>query len=137
MKTGQDRHDRNKMIERIETGIAPSSAPVNDAIRAGRQVWLVAIAEDPASGEIVAGGIEEQTRRTLQNLDIAIRAAGGTLANIVQVQVFLVEGADARGMNAVYAEFFAQPYPVRATVVVKALLAEGLKVEMLATAVLD
>ena len=124
------------MIERIETGIAPSSAPVNDAIRAGKQVWLVAIAEDPVSGDIVDGDIVAQTRRTIQNLDIAIRAAGGTLANIVQVQVFLIDKADSKGMNAVYAEFFKQPYPVRATVVVKELLAAGLRVEMLATAVL-
>lgn len=125
------------MIERIETGIAPSSSPVSDAVRAGKQVWLVAIAEDPQSGEIVAGGIAEQTRRTLENLDIAVRAAGGTLASVVQVQVFLIDSADAKGMNAVYAEFFASPYPVRATVVVQQLLAKGLRVEMLATAVLD
>jgi 2-iminobutanoate/2-iminopropanoate deaminase len=124
------------MIERIDTGIAPSSAPVSDAIKAGNQVWLVAIAEDPVSGEIVSGGIAEQTRRTIENLQIAIEAAGGSLANVVQVQIFLTDSSDAKGMNAVYAEFFKQPYPVRATVVVKELLAEGLKVEMLATAVL-
>jgi 2-iminobutanoate/2-iminopropanoate deaminase len=124
------------MIERIETGIAPSSSPVNDAVRAGKQVWLVAIAEDPASGEIVAGDIGVQTRRTIANLDIAMRAAGGTLADIAQVQVFLIDSADAAGMNAVYAELFKPPYPVRATVVVKELLAAGLRVEMLATAVL-
>lgn len=124
------------MIERIDTGMAPSSSPVSDAVRAGKQVWLVAIAEDPDSGAIVTGGIEAQTRRTLQNLDMAVRAAGGTLANVVQVQVFLIDAADSKGMNAVYAEFFRQPYPVRATVVVKQLLAEGLRVEMLATAVM-
>ena len=125
------------MIESIETGIAPSSAPVSDAVRAGQHVWLVAIAEDPVSGEIVAGGIEEQTRRCIQNLEIAVKAAGGTLANLVQVQVFLIDSADAAGMNLVYREFFtAQPYPVRATVVVKELLAKGLRVEMLATAVI-
>ncbi|HWU17187.1 MAG TPA: Rid family hydrolase [Devosia sp.] len=123
------------MIERIETGIAASSAPVSDAIKAGNQVWLVAIAEDPATGEIVAGGIEEQTRRTIENLQLAVTAAGGTLANIVQVQVFLTDSADAKGMNAVYAQYFKPPYPVRATVVVKELLAKGLRVEMLATAI--
>lgn len=124
------------MIEKIETGIAPSSAPISDAVKAGNQVWLVAIAEDPATGEIVAGGIEAQTRRCIDNLQIAIRAAGGELTNLVQVQVFLVDRADAAGMNAVYREFFTQqPYPVRATIVVKELLADGLRVEMLATAV--
>ena len=124
-----------EMIERIETGIAAGSAPVSDAIKAGNQVWLVAIAEDPATGEIVAGGIEEQTRRTIENLQLAVIAAGGTLANIVQVQVFLTDSADAKGMNAVYAQYFKPPYPVRATVVVKELLAKGLRVEMLATAI--
>ena len=54
-----------KMIERIETGIAPSSAPINDAVRAGNQVWLVAIAEDPVTGKIVGGGIEAQARRCI------------------------------------------------------------------------
>ncbi|MBN9332206.1 RidA family protein [Devosia sp.] len=126
------------MIERIETGIAPSSAPINDAVRAGKHVWLVAVAEDPASGDIVEGGIEAQAHRCIQNLEIGIKAAGGTLANLVMVQIFLVDSADAAGMNAVYRQYFTQqPYPVRATVVVKELLAKGLRIEMTATGVLD
>ncbi len=126
------------MIERIETGIAPSSAPINDAVRAGKHLWLVAIAEDPVSGEIVEGGIEAQTRRCIDNLALALEAAGGSLRNLVMVQIFLTDSADAAGMNAVYREFFTeQPYPVRATVVVKELLAAGLKIEMTATGVLD
>jgi len=126
------------MIERIETGIAPSSAPINDAVRAGKHLWLVAIAEDPVSGEIVEGGIEAQTRRCIDNLAIALEAAGGSLRNLVMVQIFLTDSADAAGMNAVYREYFTeQPYPVRATVVVKELLAAGLKIEMTATGVLD
>ncbi|QQR34770.1 RidA family protein [Devosia oryziradicis] len=126
------------MIEKIETGIAPSSAPISDAVRSGKHVWLVAIAEDPTTGEIVDGGIQAQARRCIQNLEIAVRAAGGTLANLVMVQIFLVDSADAAGMNAVYREFFTvQPYPVRATVVVKELLAKGLLIEMTGTAVID
>jgi 2-iminobutanoate/2-iminopropanoate deaminase len=124
------------MFERIETGIAPSSAPVSDVNRAGRHVWLVAIAEDPVTGAIETGDIELQARRTIENLKIGITAAGGTLADIVNVQIFLVDKADARGMNKVYAEYFHAPYPVRATVVVKELLAEGLRIEITATAVL-
>lgn len=126
------------MIERIETGIAPSSAPINDAVRAGKHVWLVAIAEDPVSGEVTEGDIEVQARRCLQNLEMAVKAAGGTLRNLAMVQIFLIDGADAAGMNAVYREFFStQPYPVRATVVVKELLIKGLRIEMTAMAVLD
>lgn len=125
------------MIERIETGIAPSSAPISDAVRAGQHLWLVAIAEDPVTGEIVEGGIEAQTRRCIDNLQIALEAAGGTLRDLVMVQIFLVGSADAAGMNSVYREYFTeQPYPVRATVVVKELLAKGLRIEITATAVL-
>ena len=123
------------MSEKIDVGMAPSSAPVSDCIRAGKQVWLVAVAEDPATGEIVHGDIGVQTRRTLDNLKRAITAAGGSMTDIVQVQVFLTDKADSAGMNAVYRQYFSEPYPVRATVIA-GLLAEGLKVEMLATAVL-
>ena len=125
------------MNEAIDTGIAPSSAPISDCVRSGKHVWLVVIAEDPKTGTIIDGDIEIQTRQALQNLDQAIRAAGGTLADIVQVQIFLIDSADAKGMNRVYAEFFvSRPYPVRATVVVKELLAKGLRIEITATAVL-
>jgi len=125
------------MIEVIDTGIAPSSGPINDCVRAGKHVWLVVLAEDPKTGEITQGDIEAQTRQALSNLQQAIRAAGGELTSIVQVQIFLTDKADAKGMNKVYAEFFnVKPYPIRATVVV-GLLAEGLKIEITATAVLD
>lgn len=125
-------------IQAIDTGIAPSSAPISDCVRAGNQLWLVAIAEDPASGAIVAGDIEAQTRQALANLRQCVEAAGGTIRDIVQVQIFLIDSADAAGMNRVYAEVFtARPYPVRATVVVKELLAKGLRIEITATAMLS
>ncbi|MDX0720665.1 hypothetical protein GOD64_17715 [Sinorhizobium medicae] len=76
-------------------------------------------------------------RRHAERLEIAIRAAGGSLANVVQMQVFLTERADAPGMNRTYTEFFREPYPVRATVVVKELITPGLRIEVLAHAVLD
>lgn len=125
------------MIEAIDTGIAPSSAPISDCVRVGRQIWMVAIAEDPKTGAIVEGGIEPQTRQVLANIRQCIEAAGGTLRDIVQLQIFLIDSADAAGMNRVYAETFAtKPYPVRATVVVKELLAKGLRIEVTATAML-
>jgi 2-iminobutanoate/2-iminopropanoate deaminase len=126
------------VIEVIDTGIAPSSGPINDCVRAGNHVWMVVLSEDPKTGEIVAGDIEVQTRQTLKNLRQAVTAAGGELTNIVQVQIFLTDSADAPGMNRVYAEFFnVKPYPIRATVVVKELLAKGLKIELTATAVVE
>jgi 2-iminobutanoate/2-iminopropanoate deaminase len=125
------------MIEVIDTGIAPSSGPINDCVRAGNHVWLVVLAEHPETGVITDGDIEVQTRQALSNLKQAINAAGGELTNIAQVQIFLIDSADAPGMNRVYAEFFnTKPHPIRATVVVKELLAKGLRIEITATAVL-
>lgn len=126
------------MNEAIDTGIAPSSAPISDCIRSGRHVFMVVIAEDPQTGAITPGDIEAQTRQALSNLRQAIEAAGGALTDIVQLQILLIDSADAPGMNRVYAETFTtRPYPVRATVVVKELLAAGLRIEITATAVLD
>lgn len=125
------------MNEAIDTGIAPSKAPISDCVRSGNHVWMVVIAEDPATGAITDGDIEAQTRQALANLRQCIEAAGGTLADIVQVQIFLIDSADAAGMNRVYAEVFTtKPYPVRATVVVKELLAKGLRIEITAQAML-
>lgn len=123
------------MIEKVDVGMAPSNSPVSDCVRSGKQVWLVAISEDPATGDLVTGDIGVQTRRTLDNLSRAMKAAGGSLADIAQMQIYLTDKQDAAGMNAVYREYFSEPYPVRATVVAQ-LLAEGLKVEMLATGII-
>jgi reactive intermediate/imine deaminase len=126
------------MIEVINTGIAPSSGPINDCVRAGNHVWIVVIAEDPNTGAITDGDIEAQTRQALSNLKQAVTAAGGGLTDIVQVQIFLIDRDDAPGMNRVYAEFFnRQPFPIRATVVVKELLAKDLRIEITATAVVE
>ena len=72
---------------------------------------------DPQSGEIVKGGIVEQTRRTLTNLDQAVRAAGGTLADVVDVRVFLIDRADAKGMNAVAVENLAEVPGIIASII--------------------
>ena len=110
-------------------------SPVSEVRRAGNTVWAVAISEDLETGDIVGADIETQTRRTLENLAVAFAQQGASLADVTQVQVFLVDSSDAKGMNKVYRTFFAEPWPVRATVVVKELLDPAMKVEMLAVAV--
>lgn len=119
------------MFEVVDWGLPRNKGPVSNAVRAGGKVYTVQIPRDPASGEVLAqGDIREQTRQCLSNLDKVMKAAGGSLADVVQVLVYLVEGADAEGMNEVYKEFFKDPYPNRATVVVKELLVPGMRVEM-------
>ncbi|SHI36216.1 Enamine deaminase RidA, house cleaning of reactive enamine intermediates, YjgF/YER057c/UK114 family [Roseomonas rosea] len=122
------------MFEVVETGIVKSKGPINGTVKKGNLVLTAQVPKDPETGAIIPGDIETQTRRTLSNLKMAIEAAGGTLADVMLCQIYLVEPGDAAGMNAVYREFFQEPYPCRATVVVKELLAPGMRIELIATA---
>jgi 2-iminobutanoate/2-iminopropanoate deaminase len=77
---------------------------------------------DPASGRIVDGGIEAQTRQVIANLDAVLRAAGTSLGRVVRTTVYLADLATFPQVNAVYAEHFTgRPAPARATVGVAAL----------------
>ncbi|WP_144299693.1 RidA family protein [Elioraea rosea] len=122
------------MFEVVDTGIAPSKGPISGTVRKGDLLLTAQIPKDPATGAIVQGDITVQTTRTLANLRQAVEAAGGSLADVMMVQVYLTDSADAPAMNAVWAETFAKPYPCRATVVVKELLAPGMRIEIVATA---
>ncbi len=124
------------MITVVDTGIAPSRAPVNGTVKSGNLVFSVHVSKDPETGAMVTGDIETQTRRALGNLKMAMEAAGGSLANVMQMTIYLIDDADAAGMNAVYREIMPQPYPVRATLVVNKLLGQGARIELMAAAVL-
>ncbi len=120
------------MHQLVDNGMPASKAPISNTVNAGGHVYSVQVPRDPdtlaPSGE---GDIREQTRRVLSQLRMSMEAAGGSLADVAQVVIYLVDAADAAGMNEVYAEFFqARPYPNRATVVVKALLGQGHKIEI-------
>jgi 2-iminobutanoate/2-iminopropanoate deaminase len=106
--------------------IAPKApkpiGPYSVGIRAGCFVFASGMAGlDPATGELVAGGIGPQTRRTLDNLAAIFEAAGTSMANVVKTTVFLQDMADFPAMNAVYAEHFPGEPPARSTVQVAAL----------------
>ena len=72
---------------------------------------------DPETGDI-PDGVEAQTRRVLENLLVVLTAAGAALADVAKVTVYLADIADFDRVNAVYREFFAEPYPARTTVAV-------------------
>jgi 2-iminobutanoate/2-iminopropanoate deaminase len=124
------------MFTVVDTGLAPSRAPVNGTVRAGNMIYTAQVPRDPKTGEMTGGDIRVQMRQTLTNLKQAIEAGGGKLTDIVQVLVYLVDPADGRGMNEVYKEFFLPPYPSRATVVVKELMGPTMRVEIIAHAYL-
>jgi 2-iminobutanoate/2-iminopropanoate deaminase len=122
--------------QRIETAGAPEAiGPYSQAVQVGGTLYLAGqIALDPASGELVAGGIEAETRQVMENLGAVLEAAGFTFDHVVQSQVFLVELADFAAMNEVYAGYFGAVPPARATVGVAAL-PRGARVEIMLTAV--
>ena len=109
--------------EPISTPNAPAAiGPYSQATRAGDTVFFSGqIALDPATGELVEGGIEAQARRAFDNLRAVCEAAGGSMDDIVRVGLYLTDLGQFAAVNAVMGEYFAQPYPARSTVEVSAL----------------
>ena len=107
----------------ISTTKAPAAiGPYSQAIQVGNLVYTSGqIPIDPATGVFVEGGIQEQTRQSLTNIKAILAEAGLDMSNVVKTTVFLADMNDFADMNAVYAEFFAEPYPARSAVAVKTL----------------
>lgn len=124
------------MFEVIDAGIARSRSPVNGTVKAGNRVFTTHVPKDPATGEIVEGTMDVQARRLFDNLTIALEAAGGSLRDVVSVLVFLTDASEFEAMNAVYREYITEPYPTRATVVVKELIGGKARIEIQAQAFL-
>lgn len=120
---------------RVETKGAPAAiGPYSQAVTAGEWVFCSGqIPLDPATGEVVRGPIESQTRRALESLSAVLSAAGSALELVVKTTVFLQDLQDFAAMNAVYAEFFPGVAPARSTVQVAAL-PRGVGVEIEAVA---
>ena len=107
----------------ISTKKAPAAiGPYSQAIQVGNIVYTSGqIPIDPSTGAFVEGGIKEQTRQSLTNVKAILEEAGLSMSNVVKTTVFLADMGDFAAMNAVYAEFFSEPYPARSAVAVKTL----------------
>jgi reactive intermediate/imine deaminase len=107
----------------IHTDRAPAAiGPYSQAVRSGGTVYFSGqIALDPDTGEVVDGGIEAQARRAFDNLRAVAEAAGGSMADIVRVGLYLTDLSQFGAVNAVMAEYFDAPYPARSTIEVSAL----------------
>lgn len=111
------------MNKQISTDKAPAAiGPYSQAIEAGGMVFASGqLPIDPATGAFVEGGVKEQTRQSLTNVQNILREAGVDLSHVVKTTVFLSDMANFGAMNEVYAEFFTQPFPARSAVAVKTL----------------
>ncbi len=108
----------------ISTSNAPAAiGPYSQAVDSGAGLVFLSgqLPIDPATGAFPEGGIQAQTRQSLRNVQAILAAAGLSLAHVVKTTVFLSDMADFAAMNEVYATFFAEPFPARSAVAVKAL----------------
>lgn len=106
------------MKEIVSTDQAPGAiGPYSQAIKAGNFVFVSGqIPIDPQTGEFVSGAVSEQSEQVLKNLSAVLEAAGSSLNNVVKTTVFLADMNDFAAMNEVYARFFSENKPARATV---------------------
>ena len=126
------------MREPVQTENAPAAiGPYSQAIKAGGFVFVSGqIPLDPKTGELVAGGIGEQTERVFRNLAAVLEASGSSLDQVVKTTVFLADMKEFAVMNDVYARFFSSAPPARATVAA-AGLPRDVRVEIEAVALVS
>jgi len=125
-------------IKTVNTNKAPAAiGPYSQAIISGNTVFTSGqIPIDPATGEVVNGGIEAQTRRVLENLKAVLEAAGTSMSNVIKTTVFINDMGNFAVVNSIYGEFFSAPYPARSCVEVSKL-PKGVEIEIEAVAVID
>ena len=121
----------------IRTDHAPAPvAAYSQAVRAGEFLFLSGqIGLDPSTGELVAGGVEAETRRVLENLRAVLEAGGASFADVVKINAYLTDMSDFPKFNAIYVTYFESDPPARATLGVAAL-PRGARIEIDATAFL-
>jgi len=124
------------MKQIIDTGLPALKQPFSWAVKAA---GLLFTAHGPvrADGSIDTGPIEQQAQLTFSNLQRALQAAGGNLSDVTQVLIYMTDVNDMPAIDAVYRQFFEAPYPNRSSMGVAALVVLGMKIEIVAYAVLD
>ena len=115
----------------VETTNAPAAiGPYSQAVRAGSLLFVSGqIPLDPKSGQLVAGGIEAETRQVLENLRAILQAAGSSFDHVVKTTIFLQDMQQFQKVNEIYGSYFKAPFPARATVEV-ARLPRNVQVEI-------
>ena len=118
----------------VEAPGAAAVGPYSHGVHANGFVYLSGQTPiDSTTGTLVEGGIDAQVRQCLHNLQAVLQAAGLTFADVIKVNVFLVDMNDFAAMNRAYADHFDSPYPARTTIGVAALpLHAAVEIEMIA-----
>ena len=121
------------MKQIIDTGLPDLQQPFSWAVKSSGMLFT---AHGPVrmDGSIDTGPVENQARLTFSNLRLAVLAAGGTLDDVTQVLIYMTDIADMPAIDQVYREFFTAPYPNRSSAAVAALVVPGMKLEIVAYA---
>jgi 2-iminobutanoate/2-iminopropanoate deaminase len=124
------------MKQAVSSPDAPKAiGPYSQAVRAGGLLFLSGqVPIDPSSGNLIDGDIAAQTRRVFDNLAAVLAAGGCSFEDVLRTTVFLADMNDFAAMNAVYAQYFSEPYPARATVEVARLPKDArVEIDMIAS----
>ena len=113
----------------IKTSLYASKAPLEWAITSNGTLYTAQIPIDE-NGDVVAGGIEVQTRQTLDNLKHTLECANVSMNSVLQVMIYVTDRDYLKTVNQVYAEYFEAPYPNRAALVIAGLAREEMLVEL-------
>jgi 2-iminobutanoate/2-iminopropanoate deaminase len=113
----------SKRLIRTEKAPAPfEGAPYSQAVVHGDLVFVAGqLGIDPATNQVVEGGIEAQTERAMENVGAILAEAGTSLANVLKASIFIVDFADFPALNEVYARYVGPDFPARATVQIAGL----------------
>lgn len=111
------------MHKAVHTDKAPTAiGPYSQAIDTGALIYTSGqIPIDPSTGQVVSGGIKEQTAQVLENLKNVLEATGSSMEKVIKTTVFMKDLSDFSAMNEVYAKYFSEPYPARSCVEVNRL----------------
>src|SRR5580658_7047657 len=102
--------------------LAPPAGPFSQAIEAGGFLYFSGqVAQDPATGKVVEGGVVAETERVFQNLAAVLKAAGKSFDDVVRAGVYLTSISDYVALNGIYAKHFSHPFPARTVIGVAAL----------------
>lgn len=124
------------MKKAIDVGLPTPGQPFSWAVTSGAMLFT---AHGPVrmDGSIDTGPISVQAHLTFSNLKRAVEAAGGTMVDVTQVLIYMLDIADMPAIDSVYREFFQPPYPNRSSAAVSALVVPGMKLEIVAYAMVS
>jgi len=123
-----------RFMSKLKTVYGASHVPLSPAVRAGDFVYISGQVPTDANGNVVVGGIEAQTKQTLENVKAALALAGCTMDQVVKTFVILTDARDFGGFNKTYATFFPTEPPARTTVEARLMIDIKVEIEAIAYA---